>query len=88
VTVTIGPIVIGPDNDPHVGRPAVTERFTIHSKKTHVLTFDAPGPRFRVEVTIDPTFRPIELSPQTTSDNRDLGASVSYVFLPRKAAHR
>jgi hypothetical protein len=89
VTVTIGPIIIGPDKDPHVGRPAVTKRFDIHSKGERIVTLDAPGPRFRVEVTIDPTFRPIDLSPQTTSDNRELGASVSYIFLPpRKAAHR
>jgi hypothetical protein len=89
VTVKIGPIIIGPDRDPHVGLPAVTKTFDIHSKGEEVLMLKAPGPRFRVEVTITPTFRPIELSPQTSSDNRDLGASVRYVFLPpRKAAHR
>jgi hypothetical protein len=82
VTVTIGPIIIGPDKDPHVGLPAVTKRFDIHSKQTKIVELNAPGPRFRVEVTITPTFRPIELSPQTSSDNRDLGASVRYVFLP------
>jgi hypothetical protein len=89
VTVTIGPIVIGPDKDPHVGLPAVTKRLEIHSKQVKEVTLDAPGPRFRIEVTIDPTFRPIELSPQTSQDNRDLGASVSYIFLPsRNAAHK
>jgi hypothetical protein len=89
VTVSIGPIVIGPDNDPHVGRPVVTKELDIHSKQVKTVMLDAPGPRFRIEVAINPTFKPIELSPQTTSDNRDLGASVSYVFLPaRKAAHR
>jgi hypothetical protein len=89
VTVRIGPIVIGPDKDPHVGLPAVTKTLDIHSKQVETVVLDAPGPRFRIEVTINPTFRPIELSPQTTSDNRDLGASVTYVFLPeRKAAHR
>jgi hypothetical protein len=89
VTVRIGPIVIGPDKEPHVGEPAVTKKFLIHSKQVKTLLLDAPGPRFRIEVTIDPTFRPIELSPQTTSDNRDLGASVTYQFIPpRNAAHR
>jgi len=39
-------------------------------------------------VTITPTFVPKELSPGE-SDNRELGAKVSYVFLPpRKAAHK
>ncbi|CAN5172277.1 hypothetical protein BH18ACT12_BH18ACT12_22080 [soil metagenome] len=89
VTVQLGPIVIGDDKQPHVGEPAVVKRFDIHSKGERILVLKAPGPRFRVEVTIDPTFAPIELSPQTTSDNRQLGAVVRYVFLPpRKAAHR
>jgi hypothetical protein len=89
VTVRIGPIVIGPDKDPHVGLPAVTKRLEIHSKQVKEVMLNAPGPRFRIEVTIDPTFRPIELSPQTSRDNRDLGASVTYTFLPpRNAAHK
>jgi hypothetical protein len=89
VTIKIGPIVIGPDKEPHVGNPALIKKLVIHSKQVKTVTLDAPGPRFRVEVTVDPTFRPIELSPQTTSDGRDLGASVTYQFLPpRNAAHR
>jgi hypothetical protein len=80
--VTIGPIVIGDDKQPHIGKPAVVKRFDIHSKGERILVLRAPGPRFRVEVTVDPTFAPIELSPQTTSDNRQLGAVVRYVFLP------
>ena len=89
ITIKIGPIVIGPDKEPHVGNPAVIKKLVIHSKQVKTVTLDAPGPRFRVEVTVDPTFRPIDLSPQTTSDGRDLGAAVTYQFLlPRKAAHR
>jgi hypothetical protein len=89
VTVKIGPIVIGDDKQPHIGRPTAVERFEIHSKREIPVVLEAPGPRFRVEVTISPTFVPIELSPQTESDNRQLGAKVSYVFLPpRKAAQR
>jgi hypothetical protein len=88
VTVRLGPIVIGDDNQPHVGEPALVRRFKIHSKGEVRLVLPVPGPRFRVEVTITPTFRPRELSPQTTTDNRDLGAKISYAFLPRKAAHK
>ena len=89
VRVAIGPIVIGDDNQPHVGTPAVVKRFVIHSRKQHVLFLQAPGPRFRIEVSVDPTFVPRELAPATESDNRQLGAEVRYVFLPpRKAAHR
>ena len=51
-----------------------------------MIVLPTPGPRFRVEVTIDPTFVPQELSPNVF-DNRHLGALVSYEFLPaRKAA--
>jgi hypothetical protein len=88
VTLKVGPIVIGDDMQPHVGEPAVVKHFKIHSKGEETLRFPVPSPRFRVEVTISPTFRPGELSPQTTSDNRDLGAKISYAFLPRKAAHK
>jgi hypothetical protein len=89
VTLKIGPIVIGDDKQPHVGMPMRVVKFDIHSKQERELTLKAPGPRFRIEVTVDPTFAPIELSPQTTSDNRQLGAKIRYVFLPpRKAAHK
>ena len=54
-----------------------------------VLLLKPHAVRFRIEVTVDPTFAPSELSPQTESDNRQLGAVVRYVFLPpRKAAQR
>ena len=56
VTVALGPIVIGDDNQPHVGTPAVVRRITIHSKQQVTVVVKAPGPRFRVEVNIDPTF--------------------------------
>jgi uncharacterized membrane protein len=81
VTVAIGPSVIGADKQPHLGKPTEVKHFDIHSREERVLLFRAPGPRFRVEVTITPTFVPRELSPDQ-SDNRRLGAKVSYVFLP------
>jgi hypothetical protein len=87
-TVAIGPIVIGDDKQPHLGRPSEIKRFDISSKQQRVLVLRAPGPRFRVEIKITPTFVPKELTPGA-SDNRELGAQVSYVFLPpRKAAHK
>ncbi len=88
VTVAIGPMVIGDDKQPHLGKPTDVKRFDIHSKEEIPVVLNAPGPRFRVEVTITPTFVPLELSPDQ-SDRRQLGAKVSYVFLPpRKAAHK
>src|SRR5437764_15131110 len=85
-TVAIGRIVIGDDKQPHLGKRTEVRRFDIHSKEQIPVVLKAPGPRFRVEVTISPTFVPIELSPDQT-DRRHLGATVSYVFRPRKAAH-
>jgi len=89
VTIRLGRIVIGDDKQPHVVKATVVKRFDIHSKQEKSVVMKPPGPRYRVEVTISPTFVPRELSPQTESDNRQLGAKVSYVFLPpRKAAHK
>jgi hypothetical protein len=89
ITVKLGPIVIGPDKQPHVGKPTAIKKLVIHSKQQKSVVLAAPGPRFRVEVAIAPTFVPMELAPQNSSDRRELGAVVNYVFLPpRKAAHK
>jgi hypothetical protein len=88
VTVAIGPIVIGDDKQPHLVTPTTVERFDIKSKREVSVVLDAPGPRFRVEVTITPTFVPQELAADQ-NDRRELGAKVGYKFLPaRKAAHK
>jgi hypothetical protein len=86
VTLKLGPIVIGDDNQPHVGTPMVVKRFVLHANGVKRLVLPAPGPHFRVEVNVTPTFRPIELSPQTESDARDLGAKVTYTYLPRRGS--
>jgi hypothetical protein len=88
VTVRIGRITIGDDNQPHVVKATAVRRFDIHSKGRVTVPLRAPGPRFRVEVTISPTFVPRQLS-AGQSDNRELGAKVRYLFVPpRKAAQR
>lgn len=82
VTVRLGPIVIGDDKQPHVGEPTTVERFDLRGNDVKRLVLRAPGEHFRVEVTVAPTFRP-------ENDNRDLGARISYAYLPpRKAAHK
>jgi hypothetical protein len=89
VTVKLGPIVIGDDKQPHVGKPMTIRRFDLHANGVKTLVLPVPGAHFRVEVNVTPTFRPRELSPQTETDNRDLGAKITYTYLPpRKAAHR
>jgi hypothetical protein len=84
VTIRIGTVIVGPDKEPHIGRVTATRTWTIHSKQHKVFQLRAPGPRFRVEINVSPTFRPIDLSPQTTSDARQLGAVVTYTFKPRR----
>jgi hypothetical protein len=89
VTVKLGPIVIGDDLQPHVGTPMVVKRFDLHGNGVKTVVLPAPGPHFRAEVNVTPTFRPHELSPQTDSDSRDLGAKITYTYVPpRKAAHK
>ncbi|HXE94282.1 MAG TPA: hypothetical protein VN544_10815 [Gaiellaceae bacterium] len=88
VTVAIGPMVVGDDKQPHLGKATEVKRFDIHSSEVKPVVLKAPGPRFRVEVTITPTFVPHNLDP-ASGDRRKLGAKVSYIFLPpRKAAHK
>jgi hypothetical protein len=81
VTVAIGPMVVGDDKQPHLGKPTGVKHFDIHSKQETAVVLKAPGPRFRVEVTITPTFVPQQLA-SDQSDRRQLGAKVSYIFLP------
>jgi hypothetical protein len=87
-TVAIGPMVVGDDKQPHLGKATEVKRFDIHSSEVKPVVLKAPGPRFRVEVTITPTFVPHELDP-ASGDRRKLGAKVSYIFIPpRNAAHK
>jgi hypothetical protein len=88
VTIRIGPITIGDDKQPHVVHATQTKTFDIHSKQEVIVPLKVPGPRFRVEVTISPTFVPQELAADVR-DNRELGAKVRYLFSPpRNAAQR
>ena len=81
VTITMGTVKTCSDKQPCLDRPTkvVRWRMTSHAEKT----FDvpAPGPRFRVEVNVSPKFVPHELSPQTSSDRRELGAQITYRFV-------
>jgi hypothetical protein len=75
--VRLGPIVIGDDKQPHIGRPVVVKRLKLPANGAKTLVLPAPGPHFRIEVNVTPTFR-------APGDNRDLGAKVTYTYLPRR----
>jgi hypothetical protein len=80
VTILMGTLKVGSDRQPAIGRVTATRTWFIHSRLEKTFVLRAPGPRFRVEIKVDPKFVPRELSPQTSSDPRQLGAVVTYRF--------
>jgi hypothetical protein len=87
VTITMGTLTIGADRQPHIGRVTRTIHYVVHSNQAKTFAIPTPAARFRVEVSVTPTFSPHELVPQI-GDNRQLGAVLTYRFVPRKAAQR
>ena len=86
VTIYIGHLIIGSDKQPALG--AVTEKrtFRIHASEVKKLVLRAPSPQFRVEVHVNPKFMPAQFEP--SSDRRELGAVVSYTFIPPRHRRR
>ena len=80
VQITLGGIRIGSDKQPHVALPYTIRRWTIRRNESKTFVLRTPGPRFRVEVSVAPFFRPHDLAPQRTGDSRPLGAEVTYRF--------
>jgi hypothetical protein len=80
VTIRLGGILIGDDKQPHVAAPFTVRQWTIRRNETKTFVLPTPGPRFRVEIDVDPLFKPIDLAPERTSDARPLGAEISYRF--------
>jgi hypothetical protein len=79
VVVRMGELRIGKDKQPHLGRVTAVRSCTLTAHKTCTWTIPTPGPKFRVESTVTPGFRPHELS--GSSDNRLLGAVFDYRFI-------
>jgi hypothetical protein len=87
VTVRMGTLAIGRDKQPAIGKVTQLRTWKIHAKQQKVFTLRAPGPQFRVEVSVSPTFVPAQLSP-SSSDRRELGAQVYYSFSASQRKHR
>jgi hypothetical protein len=83
VTIRMGTVVIGADHQPHIGRVTAVRRWTVHAHKARDFVLPTAGNRFRVEVTVTPTFKPHALVPEL-SDNRPLGAVIDYRFRPSR----
>jgi hypothetical protein len=84
VTVRMGKLAIGADKQPHLGRVTQTRSCTLHAHQVCRFLLRAPGPKFRVEATVTPPFRPARLT-TISSDQRLLGAVFRYRFIePRR----
>jgi hypothetical protein len=82
VTVRIGPVGIGPDNQPRIERVTETRRFPVPDCRAKGATLSPPKVPWRMEISISPTFVPREVDPIGSSDNRHLGAVI------QRAEHR
>ncbi|CAN5171668.1 hypothetical protein BH09ACT13_BH09ACT13_12650 [soil metagenome] len=80
-TVRIGPVTIGPDKKPALGRVTSTQTKILHPCTDEGFTLAPPTAPWRVEITIEPTFSPQEIVP-SHSDSRQLGATVQAGFQP------
>jgi hypothetical protein len=82
VLVKIGPLVIGPDRQPHIGRVTARRLLRVRPCDDQGQTVLLPAPRgpWRVEVSSD-TFVPAEIDP-SRSDRRRLGVQIAYGFQP------
>ena len=82
VLVKIGPLVIGPDRQPHLGRVTSQRLVRVRPCTGESQTVLLPAPRgpWRVEVASD-TFVPAEIDSRL-SDRRRLGVQIAYGFQP------
>jgi hypothetical protein len=75
VTITIGPVGIGPDRQPRIDHVTETRRFDVRDCTTNGITLTPPLVPWRMELEVSPTFVPKDVDP-TKSDNRHLGAVI------------
>ena len=80
-TVRIGPVGIGPDNQPAIEKVTAVRTGVVHACEAIGFALPTPGRPWRVEVKIDPTFVPRELDP-SRHDQRQLGAVFNARFQP------
>ena len=74
VTVTIGPVGIGPQ-EPRIKHVTETRHFDVPDCKAQGVTLTPPNVPWRMEITVSPTFVPKDIDP-TKSESRHLGAVI------------
>lgn len=79
--VKVGPVAIDAAKQPSIGRVTTTREAKVPACGVTPLLVPVPNRPWRVEVSIDPTFSPAELDPKL-GDRRELGAVVSFEFVP------
>jgi hypothetical protein len=75
-TIRIGPVGIGPDNQPRIERVTQTRTIEVPDCNADGTTLSPPKVPWRMEITLSPTFVPREVDPGS-SDNRRLGAVIA-----------
>jgi hypothetical protein len=83
MTVRIGPIAVGEDKQPALGRVTASETRYVPACASREFVLPVPDGPWRIELEGE-TFVPAEIDPQGTSDSRHLAARVVSVrFVPR-----
>jgi hypothetical protein len=77
-TVRVGPVAIGPDKQPAIGRVTASETKILHHCRAKGFALPVPNVPWRMEITVHPTFSPHTLDPRQ-SDRRQLGAVVTKI---------
>ena len=80
-TVRVGPIAVGPDNQPAIAHVTGRQTKTVHNCKQTGFALGVPRVPWRLEVEMSPTFSPHDVDPNH-SDRRQLGAVFSAGFRP------
>lgn len=87
VRVRVGTVKLDPTsfgfNSPIIDKVLVERRLHVERDLFKQFVIPAPPAPFRAEVKVGPLFSPHDLNP-VYSDNRLLGAQVSYAFVPNK----
>lgn len=80
-TVRIGPVAVGADKQPTIGRVTAEQTAIVRDCVITPFLLPVPNGPWRVEIELEPTFVPKEIDP-SKSDARKLGAVVTAGFRP------
>jgi hypothetical protein len=78
-TIRVGTVELDDNGIPGIGRTIATRHVVVPNGQDRPVRIPIPSTPARVRVDVTPTFHP------SASDTRDLGAQVSFKFIPAKA---